>query len=76
MAERDRGRLEYQVFLLKGPCMDLITDRLTHSEFQCWGSSLKVTRDTQGGTNLSGFRVRARGATFAQTEVLAEIIVI
>ena len=52
--------------------MDLL--RLTPSELQHCGSSLKGARDTWGGTELFGTRMRAREATFSQTEVLAEAI--
>lgn len=45
-----------KVFLLKGPSMNLLADRLTHSQLQCWGSSSKGAKDTQGGTVLSGFK--------------------
>ena len=62
--------LETQMFLLKGPCMNLL--RLTPSEIQCWGSRSKDTRDIWGGTELTGISMRAGGAAFSQTEVLAE----
>ena len=65
--------MEFQVFLLKGLCMHLL--RLTPSELQHWGSSLKGTRDTWGGIGQSGIRARAAGAAFSKTEVLAEAIV-
>ena len=60
-------------FLLKGPNRDLVG--FTLSKLQCVDSRLKVIRDIQGGTELSGIRVRAGGTTFSQTEVLAEAIV-
>ena len=41
--------------------MDLLTDGLTRSELQHWGSNSKGARDIQGETKLSGFRVRAGG---------------
>ena len=53
--------------------MDLL--RLTPSESQHLGSSPKGTRDIQGGTEVSDVTVRAGGAAFSQTEVLAEVIV-
>lgn len=46
-------------FILKVLHMDLL--RLTSSELQHWDSSLKGTRDIQGGNELSGIRVRAEG---------------
>lgn len=52
--------------------MDLLTDGLTRSELQSSSSSSKGTRDIQGGTELSSFRVRARGAALSQTEELVE----
>lgn len=55
--------------------MDLLADRLTRSELQRWGSSLKGSGDIRGGTESSGFRTRAEGDIFFQTEVLAEAIV-
>ena len=33
-----------ETFLLKGLCLNLFTDGLTHSELQCWGN-LRSTRD-------------------------------
>ena len=57
-------------FLLKG----LHRLGLTASELQCWGSSLKRTRDTWGGTGLSGIRRRAGGVVFFHKEVLAESV--
>ena len=45
--------------LLKDPCTDLLG--LTPSELQHQGSSLKATRSTQGGNELSGIRVRTEG---------------
>lgn len=35
----DKGQLQSQVVLLKGLCMDLLTDRLSSSELQHYGSS-------------------------------------
>ena len=58
------------MFLLKSPCTDLFG--LTCSELQHWGSSSKGTRKKWGGTEVSGFRTRAGGAAFSQTEMLAE----
>lgn len=55
--------------------MDLVADILIFHEPQLWYSSLKGTRDVHGGPDLSGFRDNAGGATFCQTEVLAEGIV-
>ena len=46
-------------FLLKNPHIALIS--LTSSELQHWGSSLKGTSGTQGETDVSGIKVRARG---------------
>lgn len=54
--------------------MDLLADKLTRSELQCWGSSSKGATDLQVGTKLYGFRERAGGASFSQTEVLIETI--
>ena len=65
---------ESQEFLLKDPHKDLLS--LTHSELQCWDNSLKGIRDMWGGTELCRIRVRAGGAVFSQTEVLAEATVI
>lgn len=59
---------------LKGPAHG-ITDRFTHSELQRWSSSSKGARDIPGGTELSGFRMKAEGAAISQTEVLAESII-
>ena len=53
--------------------MDLLG--LSLSELQCWGGSLKDTRDIEAVTELSGIKVRAGGVAFFQTEVLAEAIV-
>ena len=55
--------------------MDLL--RLTPSELQLRGSSLKRTRDIKRGTKLSGIRARAEGegVAFCPTKVLAEAIV-
>ena len=52
--------------------------RLTCSELQHQGSSLKETRDIWWGvegTELSGFGARDGGASFSQTEVLVKLIV-
>ena len=46
-------------FLLNIMHMDLL--RLTPSELQHWGSSLKGTSDIGGGTEVSGVKVRAGG---------------
>ena len=53
----DIGLLESQAVPLKGT-----VHRLTLSELQSWGSSLKGTMNIQGETELSGIRVRATGA--------------
>lgn len=42
------GLLEYQMFLLNGLHIDLLADRLTRSELQCWGSS------NQGSIKIGG----------------------
>lgn len=36
MAEWDERLLEFQAFLLEGPQSDILADKLTCSEFQCW----------------------------------------
>ena len=56
VAERDRGLLEPQAIPLKR-----LTDQLTGSELQHWGSNSKGTKDKLGRTELSGFRVRLEG---------------
>ena len=53
---------------LKGP--DTHLQGLTISDRQPWHSRLKGARDIQGGTQLSGFRAKARGAVFCHTEVI------
>ena len=45
VAEQKERLFESQVFLLKGLHMDLLTDRLTHAELQCLGSSSKSIRN-------------------------------
>ena len=59
VAKWDRGLLEFQIFLLKGPCTWSLTHRLTHLELQWRKSSLKSTRDIWEGAGLSSFRVRS-----------------
>ena len=59
MAEGEGGLLEFQVFLLKGPHMDLL--RPISSELQQQGSNLKGTSGIWGGTKVSAIRVRAGG---------------
>ena len=49
---------------------------LTGFELQHRGGSFKGTPNINGRTEFSGFRAKARGATFSQTEVLAEAIVL
>ena len=61
------------MFLLKGSRMDLLADELTRSEPQCWSSRWKGAKDIQDGNELAGFRVRAGGAAFSKTDVLAEV---
>lgn len=63
-----------QIFPIKGSCTDPLTDSLTQSELQCWGSSLKDARDIWKGTELSGLRTRTGREAFSQTEVVAEAI--
>ena len=53
-------------FLFNSLCTDLF--KLTCSELQHWDSGLKDTR-------WSGIEVRAAGAAFSQTEVMAETII-
>lgn len=60
----------WRLFLLKGPHAALLADILARSELQCCSSCSEGARDIQGGPELSGFRVRAGGATFSQTEVI------
>ena len=64
----DRGLLEFQLVII-------LADELTHSELQCWGSSSKSTRDTQGRTELSSFRVRTEGAALSWTKVPVGVII-
>lgn len=45
VVEQERRLIEFQVSLLKDPLMYLLTDGLTYSELQCWGSSLKGPGD-------------------------------
>ena len=72
-AKGDRRLLESQAVSLKGLTHGLIH---TPSELQHRVSSLRGTRDIQGGNELSSIRERAVGwASFSQTEVLAEDIV-
>ena len=49
VAEQNKGLQEYKAFLLKGLLMNSPTDKLTVSEFQCWGSSLKGFKGVQRG---------------------------
>ena len=72
-AMEHRNSWIHRQLLLKGPYTNLL--RLTDSEFQCWGSSLKGTRDIEGGTGISGIRPRIGQLVFFQREVLAEAIV-
>ena len=53
--------------------MDLL--RLTCSELQHWGSSLKGSWNIQEGTEVSGTRASAGGTAFYQAEVLVEATV-
>ena len=53
--------------------MDLL--RLTVSDVHSQVSCLQGIRDTWGGTELFGIRVRAGGAAFSHTDVLAEALV-
>ena len=46
-----------------------LTDGLIWSELQIWDSCLRGYKDIEGGAELSGFRVRARGIACAWTEV-------
>ena len=55
----------HKQFLLKKPHMDLL--RLTSSEGQHWGSSLKGTSGIQGETEVSSIKVRA-GGQFSPSE--------
>lgn len=48
--------------LLKGLFLDLLVHKLTCSKVQCRENSSKSTRNINGGTKLTRFRVRARGA--------------
>lgn len=58
----ERGLLESQAFFLKNWYVDLLTDRHTCSEFQCWCRSSKGSRALWGETEFPGFRARAGGA--------------
>ena len=60
---------------LKGSTMNLLTDGLTRSELQHWGSYSKSGRDIQEGTKLSSFKARSGGVAFSWTEVLSVSIV-
>lgn len=62
---RDRGLLKYQASILKGTCMNLFANGLTHTELQLYGSSSKSYRNIQGGSKFSGFREIAREAAFS-----------
>ena len=73
MAEGNGEPRKSQSVLLQGLHMDLLA--LTPSELQHWASSLKSTRDIQGGSEFSGIRMRVGGTDFSQTEVLAEEVV-
>ena len=73
LSEREGCLLVSQVLPRRCRCRQFLADRLTCSELQCWGSSLKSASDKQGGTALSGFRERDGGAAFSQTEVQAEV---
>ena len=53
----ERNFWSLRQLLLKSLCMDLL--KLTPFELQQRGGRLKGTRDIQGGTELSGIRVRA-----------------
>lgn len=50
--------------------LDLLTDSLALNS-----NSGAAARDILGGTELSGFRVRAGGVAYSQIEVLAEATV-
>ena len=71
---RKTGSWSPRLFILKDLCRDLL--RLTFSEFEHWGSSLKGTREIGGRAELSGIKERAGGTAFSQTEVLIEAIVL
>ena len=64
-----------KTLLLKGPCPDLLTDGLTHSELQHWGSCLRGAGDIWGDAELSGFKSRVGGMVCSRREVHAEAIV-
>ena len=55
------GCWESQALLLKGPCIDLVSDRLTDSELQHWSSSSKSSRDISGGMNGMASKQRLAG---------------
>lgn len=60
--------------LLKGLSMVTHSQKLTLSTSK-GTETQKSTRDVLGGTELSGFRGRAGGATLSRTEVLTDTIV-
>lgn len=64
------GLLEFWVFLLQGPHMNLLNDGLTYSELKCWSSSSKSTRDKWGKKELSGYRARTGGAAVSRGKKL------
>ena len=70
--EGDRGLLESQEFLLKGPQIDLL--RFTPSEFQHLGATQKapVTPEEELKCLASGQELQGQ---LSQTDVLAEAIV-
>ena len=51
-SRRDEGLLETQEFLLRDLHIDLLIQKLTHLGFKCKTSSLKNTRNIQGGTKI------------------------
>lgn len=53
VVEQERRLIEFQVSLLKGPLMYLLTDGLTYSELKHTGISSKGTGDIWRGTELS-----------------------
>lgn len=63
------------MLLIKGPCVHLLADRLTHSQHQHWGSCSKGARDVHGKSELSGFRTNAARAAFSWKEGLLEAII-
>lgn len=53
---------------------DLRVHKITHSEFQCLGSSSKITRYIWGGAELTSFKMKAEGQSSGQLSPWMEVL--